>query len=93
MPFSAPKVKALGVVLQNRHGAKFYSKYYTKYTTTDFAKTEYNIIKDEGKIKLEKALSQKLKKMNVASTMTAEKSNKLPNFSLNIFLRWLHNLV
>jgi len=46
MPFSAPKVKALGVILQNRHGAKFYSKYYTKHTTTDFAKSEYDITKD-----------------------------------------------
>lgn len=52
MPFSAPKVKALGAILQNRHGAKFYSKYYTKHTTTDFSKTEYDISKDDGKLKL-----------------------------------------
>jgi len=52
MPFSAPKVKALGVVLQNRYGAKFYSKFYTKHSTTDFGKTEYDVRKDEGKLKL-----------------------------------------
>jgi hypothetical protein len=39
MPFSAPKVKALAVLLQNRFGAKFYSKFYTKHTSTDFSKT------------------------------------------------------
>jgi hypothetical protein len=46
MPFSAPKVKALGVLLQNRHGAKFYSKYYTKHTTLDFSKTDFNLAND-----------------------------------------------
>ncbi len=52
MPFSAPKVKALGVILQNRFGAKFYSKYYTKHSTTDFSKTEFDINTDAGKLKL-----------------------------------------
>jgi hypothetical protein len=43
MSFTATKVKALGVIFLNKYGAKFYSKYYTKYTNTDFGKTEYDI--------------------------------------------------
>jgi hypothetical protein len=39
MPFTATKVKALGIILQNKYGAKYYAKYYTKHTTTDFSKT------------------------------------------------------
>jgi len=52
MPFSAPKVKALGVILTNKFGAKLYSKYYTKHTTTDFSKTEFDISTEPGKLKL-----------------------------------------
>lgn len=43
MPFTATKVKALGVIFQNKYGAKFYSKYYTKHTNSDFSKGEYDI--------------------------------------------------
>ncbi len=52
MPFSGPKVKALGVILQNRFGARFYSKFYTRHSSTDFSKTEYDIKKEDGKQKL-----------------------------------------
>jgi len=38
MPVTAQKVKALGVILENKYGAKFYSKYYTKYSSIDFSK-------------------------------------------------------
>ena len=70
MPFSSPKVKALGILLQNRHGAKFYSKYYTKHSALDFSKTEFNLNNDDAKLKLEKSLAQKIKKMNILSSMT-----------------------
>lgn len=43
MPFVPTKVKALGVVLLNRYGARFYSKYYLKHTTTDLSKGEHDI--------------------------------------------------
>lgn len=52
MPFSAPKVKALGVVLQNKYGVKLYSKYYTKHSATDFSKSEFDITTETGKQKL-----------------------------------------
>jgi hypothetical protein len=45
MPFTSSKVKALGVIFLNKSGLKYYSKYYTKHTTSDFlsAGDEYNI--------------------------------------------------
>ncbi len=39
MPFTAPKVKALGVIFQNKYGAKFYSKYYLKHANIDLDKS------------------------------------------------------
>ena len=39
MPFTATKVKALGVIFLNKAGSKYYSKYYVKHTLTDFNKS------------------------------------------------------
>ena len=45
MPFKSSKVKALGVMFLNKSGLKYYSKYYTKHTTSDFLSSneEYDI--------------------------------------------------
>ena len=39
MPFSAPRVKAFGIIIKSRMGTKFYSKYYTKSLNQDYSKT------------------------------------------------------
>lgn len=77
MPFTAPKVKALGVILLSKMGSKFYSKYYTQYSTTDFSKTQFDLKSEAGIKKLQKALNQKLKKVNVNGNMGPEKSTFL----------------
>lgn len=52
MPFSAPKVKAFGVLIKSRSGSKFYSKYYTQSLTQDYSKNQFDVKTEAGIQKL-----------------------------------------
>jgi hypothetical protein len=65
MSFQTPKIKILGITYQNKHGSKYYSKYYidskeTKFYPIDFTQTES--IK-----KFEQGLQNKIQRTNIMS--------------------------
>ena len=65
---SSPKIKVIGIVYQNNFGERYYSKYWTK--NCPIAKKEpFNLETFEGQKKFEKALLQKVGRMNVLSKL------------------------
>jgi len=40
---SNPKINVIGIVYQNNHGERYFSKYFIKHCTTNLAKCNYRL--------------------------------------------------
>jgi hypothetical protein len=76
----SPKVNVVGVIYQNSFGERYYSKYFTKHCPS-VLREPFNLETFEGQRRFEKALLDKVARMNVVSKLKPEQGNSYPTQS------------
>lgn len=71
---SNPKINVVGIIFQNNFGERYYSKYFTKHSTTSTTRGTYNLSVFDDQRKFEKGLLEKVRRMNVVSKLKADQS-------------------
>ena len=66
---STPKVSIIGVIYQNKFGERYFSRYFTKHCP-HINREPYNLEAFDGQRKFEKALLEKVNRMNVVNKLS-----------------------
>lgn len=70
---STPKINVIGVIYQNNFGERYFSRYFTKHCP-HIREEPFNLKTFNGQRKFEKALLEKVSRMNVITKLTPEQS-------------------
>ena len=65
---NSPKINVVGIIYQNNHGERYFSRYFTKHCPVA-SQDPFNLDTFDGQRKFEKGLLEKVGRMNVISKL------------------------